>query len=474
MQARFVIKVAGAAGQGIKTSGLVIAKALKRAGYYSFGYTEYPSLIRGGHNVYQIEIADRPFASITHRLDLLVTLNQEAIDLHLHELQKGSSLIYDEGAFSLSPEITRELTEKNIEIFPIELLMLAKNNGGSAIMKNTVSLGAIWRIFNLDLNVLLETVAEIFNKSAEIIETNKKCVKAGYDSLKSTNNFFKDNFRPDTKFADYMLVSGNEAVGMGAISAGVRLYSTYPMTPSSTILTFLAEEGPKFGMVVKQAEDEITAANMVIGANFAGTRAMCATSGGGFDLMTESLSLAGMTENPFVVILGQRPGPATGAPTWTAQGDLSLAVNSGHGEFPKMVMAPADAEEAFQMTKEAHNYAEIYQLPVVILTDKMMAESVFCNPKFDQEKVKVDRGQLISGEELKNYEGKLRYEMTEDGISPRWLPGDPANVFVANSDEHDEKGYLTEAAGPIRLMIRKRMLKLQIPCLPAKKISPTS
>jgi 2-oxoglutarate ferredoxin oxidoreductase subunit alpha len=460
MLARYVIKVAGSAGQGIKSSGVTIAKALKRAGYFGFGYSEYPSLIRGGHNIFQIEIADREIASVTKKLDLLLALNQESIKLHGPELTQDGALIYDDGAFSLTPEEVDGFMKRGVEVYPIELLKLAKDNGGSAIMKNTVSLGAVWKTFNLDLNILLDTIAQVFNKSEEIVKINKACATAGYNALQTKNDYFSKNFKPDTQFADNMLISGNEAIGLGAISAGVRMYSTYPMTPSSAILSYLAEEGPKYGMIVKQAEDEIMAANMVMGAYFAGTRAMCGTSGGGFDLMTESLSLSGITETPFVAVLGQRPGPATGAPTWTAQGDLDLAVNGGHGEFPRIVIAVSDAEDAFQGTKEAHNLAEIYQLPVIIMTDKLVAEGMYNHKQFDQNKVKVNRGKLIQGDDLKNYQGNLRYQYTEDGVSPRWVPGDQANTFVGNSDEHDERGYSTEEADEIENMMKKRLQKI--------------
>ena len=462
MLRRFVIKVTGAAGQGIKTSGLILAKSLKEAGLFSFGYTEYPSLIRGGHNVFQIEISDNPFASVSQQLDLLLALNEESVRLHQYELDKGGYLLYDQGAFNLNEAIKNDLQAKNIRIIALNLLDLARQSGGTAIMKNIVSLGAIWKIFGLDLAILTRVISEIFQKNTQAIPINIKCAEAGYHDVvtNSTNTTALNKiFKINPEFAEYLIISGNEAQGLAAISAGVRLYSSYPMTPTSSLLTYLAKEGTKYGMVVKQAEDEITAANMVAGAYFNGTRAMCGTSGGGFDLMTETLSLTGMLETPFVAIIGQRPGPSTGMPTWTAQGDLNLAVFAGHGEFPRIVMAPGDIQEAFLLTAEAHNLAEKYQVPVLILTDKFLGESIYTTPVFDLEKFQIDRGELLKEENIDKSKTYLRYQTTETGVSPRWLPGEKIATFAANSDEHIEKGYTTESAKEAVAMFKKRMLK---------------
>ena len=259
------------------------------------------------------------------------------------------------------------------------------------------------------------------------------------------------------EFKNNIFITGNEAVALGAIAAGVRLYVSYPMTPASSILGYLAEEGPKYGMIVKQAEDEITSAIMAIGAAHAGTRSMCGTSGGGFDLMTEALSLSGITEIPFVCVLAQRPGPGTGAPTWTAQGDLNLALYAGHGEYPRIVIALSDAEDAFYLTAEAHNLAEKYQTPVIILTDKYLAETNFSVPKYDMKRIEIDRGKIVKVGE--GNDDSKRYEITEDGVSPRWFPGDNIATFLANSDEHNSKGYSVEGAKELEEMLDKRLRK---------------
>jgi len=454
MTDRIVIKITGAAGLGIKTSGLMIAKALKRAGYYTFGYTEYPSLIKGGHNIFQIDVSPYQIASSSTRLDILLALDQNSIKLHANEIAGNGALIFDEGVCTVSEEIQKAMTDKHVEIFPLKLLEIVQSVGGTGIMKNTVTLGALWSVLGRDISILNQLISETFgHKSKEVVELNIACIKAGYENLKKQTDHFDLIPSKDAAVKDQMIISGNEAIGIGAISCGVRLYSSYPMTPASSILSFLAVEGTKSGMIVKQAEDEITAANMVVGAEYAGTRAMCGTSGGGFDLMTETLSLAGMTETPFVVVLAQRPGPATGAPTWSAQGDLNLALYGGHGEFPRIVLAPGNATEAFELTIEAHNLAEKYQTPVILLTDKYLSESFFTTPVFDESQVIIDRGELIKEN------ANLRYELTESGISSRWLPGDKLPVFLANSDEHTPKGYSTEDANEIAQMTDKRMRK---------------
>jgi 2-oxoglutarate ferredoxin oxidoreductase subunit alpha len=449
-----VIKMAGAAGQGIKTAGLIIAKALKRAGYMTFGYTEYPSLIRGGHNVYQIEIYDEQKSSVSLETDILLALDQASIEKHYLEISETGAVIYDENAIKISDEVRKMLEQKNVAIYPIKLMDEAKNAGGNVLMKNTVALGCLWKVLKLELVQIIPLIEETYNKSQEMIDTNIKCLKTGFDGINIQNDFGL-NLTPKDEFKDNIFITGNEAIALGAISAGVRLYVSYPMTPASSILGYLSEEGPKFGMIVKQAEDEITAATMAIGAAHGGTRVMCGTSGGGFDLMTEAVSLSGMTEIPFVCVIAQRPGPATGAPTWTAQGDLNLAVFAGHGEYPRIVIALSDAIDAFYLVGTALNLAEKYQTPVLLLTDKYLAESNFSIPKYDVSKVTIDRGKILK----EGDDSKLRYDYTEDGISPRWFPGDKISTFLANSDEHTTKGYSAEETEELENMMQKRMLK---------------
>jgi 2-oxoglutarate ferredoxin oxidoreductase subunit alpha len=453
---RLVIKIGGAAGQGIKTAGLIIAKSFKRLGYMAFGYTEYPSLIRGGDNVYQIEIYDKPSSSVSSETDILIALNQAAVNLHFKELTMNGAIIYDGNSVSISPEIQTYLNKNKIGLYPVKLMDEVKNAGGNILMKNIVSLGSLWRVLNMDLEHIKPLIEETYHKTQEMIDLNFKCLQAGFDAIKNPVEF-SINLTPKNKFKDNIFITGNEAIALGAIAGGVRLFVSYPMTPASSILTYLAKEGPTYGMIVKQAEDEITSAIMTIGAAHAGTRAMCGTSGGGFDLMTESLSLAGMTETPFVCVLAQRPGPATGAPTWTGQGDLNLAVFSGHGEFPRIVLAISDPEDAFYFTNEALNLSEKFQTPVILLTDKYLAESSYSVAKFDMSKIEIIRGKIIK--EAEGNDSSLRYELTGDGVSPRWFPGDNIATFLANSDEHTQKGYSTEDEQETQEMMDKRTLK---------------
>lgn len=468
MKDRFTIKIAGAAGQGIKSSGLIISKAAKRAGYFTFGYTEYPSLIRGGHNVYQIEVSDHPIGSITQDTDVLLALNKESVGYHLDEFDKDGGILIIDKVIVLTPEQEANLKELNIKVYPIPLLELAMQAGGSALMKNTVTLGAVWKTLGLNIDTLEDVIAEVFNKGEKIIETNKKCANSGYNFIQEEFRSFTDRFNPSPEVRDHLVITGNESLALGAAAAGVKIYSSYPMTPASSILYNLAEWAPKTGMLVKQAEDEITAANMCLGANYAGTRALCGTSGGGLDLMSETISLSGITETPFVAVLAQRPGPGTGVPTWTAQGDLSMAINTAHGEFPRIVMSCSDAEDAFYLIGDAFNRAEKYQIPVLFLTEKYIAETTYTIPTPDLSKVQIDRGELIEQQELDGED--FRYEVTETGVSPRWFPGQysdkPESIvkstFIANSDEHTPKGYSTEDEIIIRKQMEKRMKKMEL------------
>jgi len=466
MHDRFTIKIAGAAGQGIKSSGLIIAKAAKRAGFFTFGYTEYPSLIRGGHNVFQIEISNQPIGSITKDTDVLLALNRESVELHINEFDKDSGVMVLDTTTALTPEQEALIDKYKVKVFQLPLLDLATEAGGSALMKNTVTLGAIWKTLDLPVEILQEVVAEVFDKSEEIIEANKNAILAGFNAINEKFTTFSKKFPENpTGEEEKLVISGNEALSLGAIAANVGIYASYPMTPASSILTTLSEWAKDSGMIVKQAEDEITASNMCIGANYAGGRALCATSGGGLDLMSETISLAGITETPFVVVLAQRHGAATGAPTWTGQSDLNMAINTSHGEFPRVVMSCSEADDAFYLIGEAFNIAEKFQIPVLFLTEKYIAESTYTTNSFDIEKVKIDRGELIATENLTGQE--LRYKVTESGISPRWFPGQFGNTqeskinstFVANSDEHTEKGYSTDDDAIIKKQVEKRMRK---------------
>lgn len=483
---RYALKIVGASGQGINTLGEIIAKSLKRTGFSVFAYREYPSLIKGGHATYQIDFSENLVSSSTNTIDCVVILNKQKTQWHLEELKPGGIIIHDIDNPRINETEAQLIREKKLNLVYIPALKLAVGLGGNEVVSNIVSLGFIWQLLSLDFSTIEAVVRETFASKPKYIELDVNCLRAGFEfspgdlppytkrlatkgeiaddeksNLHSTNtdglkNYF--SLAPKPGYQQALLISGNEALGLGAINAGVRIHYAYPMTPSSSILDYLAEQAHATGMIVKQAEDEITAAAMAIGSMHAGTRALTATSGGGFDLMTEHLSLAAMLEVPFVCVIAQRPGPATGLPTWTAQGDLLLSIFSGHGEYPRCVVAVNNPEDAFYTIQEAFNLAEKYQIPVLVLTDKLIAETNYTIPVFDQNRIPIERG-LVPASDLAQLQATDRYALTNSGVSKRWLPGDTAADYNANSDEHDEEGNVTEEADMSRLMMDKRLRK---------------
>ncbi len=330
-------------------------------------------------------------------------------------------------------------------------------------MINSVALGASFALIGFDFEMISDVIRDVYRgKAKETIEFNIKAAKLGYDYVKS-KEMEKDFRRKLPKVAGKrrMLLTGNEAVGLGAIKAGCKFYAAYPMTPSSSILHFMASQERNFSLVVKHTEDEIAAINMAIGAGFAGARAMTATSGGGFSLMSEALGLAAMTETPIVVVVCQRPGPSTGLPTRTEQGDLKFVLHASQGDFPRFVIAPGDIEECFYKTIEAFNLGEKYQCPVILILDKYLSESHKTAEEFDVSGIKIDRGLLLSNEELERIEEFKRYEFTETGISPRTIPSQRRGIFTATGNEHDETGYLSEDKTFRTKMMDKRFRKFE-------------
>jgi 2-oxoglutarate ferredoxin oxidoreductase subunit alpha len=453
-------KIGGEAGYGIMTTGLIFAKVCSRAGLRVFDHIEYPSLIRGGHNTYQVRAeVEEVFSHVKH-VDLLVALNEEAIDKHQEELAPGGGIIYDGDVVPLSKE---DLRREDVKLYHIPLLRLAEESGGRRIMINSVALGASVALIGFDFEMLSDVIGDVYRgKAKETIEFNIKAAKLGYDYVKSKE--MEKDFRrrlPKVAGKRRMLLTGNEAVGLGAIKAGCKFYAAYPMTPSSSILHFMASQERNFSLVVKHSEDEIAAINMAIGAGFAGARAMTATSGGGFSLMSEALGLAAMTETPIVVVVCQRPGPSTGLPTRTEQGDLKFVLHASQGDFPRFVIAPGDIEECFYKTIEAFNLADRYQCPVILILDKYLSESHKTAEEFDVSGIKIERGLLLSNEELERIEEFKRYEFTETGISPRTIPSQRGGIFTATGNEHDETGYLSEDKTVRTKMMDKRFRKFE-------------
>mgnify|MGYP001579060141 CR=1 FL=1 len=457
MENGFTWKIGGEAGYGIMSSGLIFAKACLRSGYFVVDSNEYPSLIRGGHNGYTVRASKEKIFSIVKSVDVLVALDKNTVVLHQKELSKDAYIILNTD--KVSEEEAKTLTKS--KIYPIPLMSLAKEAGGEPIMANTIALGATFYIVDGDFDILAECIRETFSKGKkDIADINVRMAKTGFDFAK--NNFAKlqgyslKKQEPKDKF---LFLSGSDGICLGAVKAGCKFFAAYPMTPINSIINYFAKNGPEIGVVYKQPEDEISAINMTIGASFAGVRAMTATSGGGFSLMTEGYGLAGITETPLVIIEGQRPGPATGLPTWGGQGDLRFVLHAAQDDFPRIVLAPGDPEECFWLTIEAFNLAEKYQTPVVILIDKHLAESRQWSEYPETSGVKIDRGALMSEEgQQKEYK---RYEITESGISPRAIPGRKGFTFRANSDEHSEEGFSEESAENRIAQVEKRMRKME-------------
>lgn len=448
----FSIKIGGAAGQGIKAAGLILAKVATRSGYHIYTYTEYPSLIRGGHNVMQVVISPEEVTAPQKALDFLIALNQETISKHQGELVPGSGILFDGEA-----EIDTSAIDGGINLYPVPLFKLAGEAGGGELLMNTAALGATLALLGGDLSILQSLLEENFAEKQELWEANKRAANLGF-------NFVKQNYpgkekvvlQPKLGSSQKIIINGNEAVALGAIAAGMQFAAIYPMSPISNVLHVLAPLQEKYGFIYKQPEDEIAAINMAIGASFAGARSLVATSGGGFCLMTEGVGLAAMTETPLVIVDGSRPGPATGLPTWSEQGDLQFALHAAHGDFPRIVLSAGDSREAFYLTMEAFNLAEKYQTPVIVLIDKNICENDQSFPLFDLSTLKIERGKLVK-EKLAEYK---RFALEEDGISPRTIPS-LGNFFIANSYEHDELGYTTEEKEKRNAQMRKRMAKIR-------------
>lgn len=456
MKKRISVKIGGESGQGINSIGEILAKSLKRSGFFVFGYREYPSLIKGGYASYQIDISDSTINSSSRYTNLLICLSRVSLLKYLRSINQNGILIHNLKHLTLDEKDNQFIRDNNIKIFYLDSDELLQKVGAKKIMSNTIFLGILGHLLGLNQESVGEILAEIINKGEEILNQNLASLNAGYDYAKTLSlDVLTQELGRDESTKSNLLISGNEAIALGAYGAGARAYYSYPMTPASSILTFLSEIKGKTGMVVRQVDDEITAAQMMIGSMFMGTRAFVGTSGGGFDLMTESLSLAGIVENPAVFILAQRPGPATGLPTWTAQGDLDLAVHSGHGEFSRIVLAASDIESAYLLIQEAFNLTEKFQTPVILLTEKQIAESLY-QVKALPEPVAVDRS---LEKRLETLHKNSRYEYSESGISRRWLPGESSVTYVGNSDEHLEDGSLTEESEAVKRMFEKRMSK---------------
>jgi len=431
------ITIGGKAGDGVKSAGKIIAKLLDKYGYYVFVLDDYPSLITGGHNFNKITFSKERITSYYCDSDFLLALDENTIKRHKKELKKKSVIIYDSNA----------VDAKLKNAVPVPAQDFVREVGGIKIMRNSVLLGALCYLLGADIKILNKLFVEKYREKAK---PNIVLAKKGYD-------FAKSRMEPILKLKRVgkpkKLVTGNEAIAYGAVKAGLDVYVAYPMTPASSILHYLAAKKDSFGIKVIHPENEIAVINMALGSAYAGAKTMIATSGGGFALMTEALSLAGMSETPILIVEAQRPGPSTGVPTYTSQGDLNFVLNAGHGEFPRIVLAPGTQEEAFYKSAEALNLAWKYQVPVILLSDKHLSESL-SSVCLDEKKIKKVR--------VKFAKGNKRYKITKSGVSPLILPGVKGSISKVSSYEHDEFGITTEDPVKIKKMQEKRIRKMEL------------
>lgn len=437
------VVVCGEAGQGVQTVEKMLSRLFKLAGFNVFATKEYMSRVRGGSNSTELRVSSVPRRAFLRRIDILVPLDNDALT-HLADRITPETLIIGEAG----------VLGTRLPVTDIPFGKLAAGIGG-AIYANTIAAAAILALFGIDEKYIEDSIASYFaKKSADIVEKNRAAARAGITAaagIRASGISVKVASGPAV--AEQMLMNGAEAMGLGAVAGGCDFMAAYPMTPSTGVLTYLASSARAFGIIVEQAEDEISAVNMAIGAWYAGARAMVTTAGGGFALMTEGVSLAGMMESPLVINIGQRPAPATGLPTRTEQGDLELALYAGHGEFPRVVLAPSSVEDAFFLTQKAFDIAAKCQIPVLILSDQYLVDSFYNLPAFDLSNLRYDR--YITETEA----GYQRYRLTADGVSPRGVPGYGAGFVAADSDEHDEDGRITESATVRVAMTDKRLSK---------------
>jgi 2-oxoglutarate ferredoxin oxidoreductase subunit alpha len=457
---RTVLKIAGEAGMGLLSVGKVVAKILKGMGFYVHTDREFPSLIKGGHSNMQLDFGPRPIRSLSRHANLVIALDREGLVEYVDSVSEGGVIVHGYERHEKIAGLQEKARKRKVALLYIPAHSIVRELGGNDLMVNMVLLGLLWKVLGLPLKPLEDATREQFASKPKLLEIDLKCVRAGYEA-KGLGKVPEYKIKVPKSKPKTVMIDGNLGIALGAIKAGVRAYYAYPMSPASSILTYLANFSHETGMVVKQAEDEITAAQMAIGSMFMGTRSFTATSGGGYDLMTETVSLAGITETPLVIVLAQRPGPGTGLPTWTGQGDLKMVIHSSHGEFAKIVLAASDPLSAYELMQHAMNLAEKYQTPVVLLTEKAIGEAQMMVDLDASKKIPIERGLVTSKKELASLKSSDRFKVTESGVSKRWIPGASSVGYYGNGDEHNEDGTLTEESPEIIAMISKRIRKIE-------------
>ena len=463
MANEITVGIAGAAGDGLDRTGETLARTAARLGLHLFTYNSYQSLIRGGHTWLRIRISEDKVDNHGDHLNVVVALNEDSLERHAGEVNRGGAIIFNGAKFKCDPS----LVPQGVALLPLPVPKLTESLGKiPPVMQNTVALGALLRLIGFDLEVTTEILSETFKrKGAEIIEQNIGALRAGYEfaAREAPSLGYQWNFSRKRR----PVITGNQMIALGAVAAGCKFYSAYPMSPASFILHWLAAHSEKCGVVVKQAEDELAVVNLAIGAGHAGVRAMCATSGGGFALMTEAIGMAGMIETPVVIVNVQRGGPSTGIPTKTEQGDLNQVIGASQGDYPHVIIAPRDAVDCYDTAVESFNLAEKFQLPVIIISDLLLGEhrSTIELDSISPD-VPIDRGEWVTvAPDNKSSNGYKRYALTPSGISPRARPGFDGLIHVSATDDHDEQGVLISDehtnAAIRRKMHEKRMRKME-------------
>ncbi len=441
--------IGGEAGNGVMSAGLAIAKIASRNGYHVSDYSEYPSIIRGGHNVTRISISNQPIHSPIYELNCLIALNQATLDLHFSELTPNAIVVYD-------PEHHQPLSvDFPLNLVGVPINRIAQQIGNTNLMRNTVAVAAALACLGADGQSFYNFLAQEFQAKPKIAKLNQQVAQAAVSHVtknypQSITNLLATLPNSPPK----IIVSGNQAISLGAISAGMQFASIYPMTPTSSIIETIAPLQDKYNFVYRQPEDEISAIIMAIGASYAGARSLVATASGGFNLMAEGYGLAAITETPLVLVIGQRGGPATGLPTYTEQADLRFILHASQGEFPRIVLSAGDVDEAYNLTTQAFDLAEIYQTPVIVLVDKHLCECHWSTTPFPPVP-SINRGKLQLDVDLEY----KRFALGQDGISPRSFPG-LGNHVLANSDEHNPAGQSNDEAQNRIDQMTKRIAKL--------------
>jgi 2-oxoglutarate ferredoxin oxidoreductase subunit alpha len=443
--------IGGAAGQGIDTIGDLLAQVFVQAGYYTFTTKDYFSRIRGGYNFTQIRVSDSPIHAPVEQIDVVIALTREAVTEQRENLTETGRIIFDDAIEFDSLEECH---------FAAPLSKTAREVGGNKRMTNAAALGATLAILRAPFRLAEEALTEVFKKKGEkIVQGNVKVAKTMYDQ--ATEDFVgscPQNLEGigQGPCEHKLLITGNRGIALGAAAANLKWISAYPMSPSTAVFQDIVNWSQRFKIAAIQAEDEIAALTMAIGSSFVGARSMVTTSGGGFSLMAESLGLAAASETPVVIYNAQRPGPSTGLPTRTEQGDLLFMIFASQGEFPRIVLAPKDPMEGFHATTRAFNLAEKYQIPAIILGDQHFADSVKNIPRIDVSTVEIDRGKLA-----KNEDGTYqRHEFTDDGVSPRAFPGNPGKTVVSTGNSHTQAGHISEDPEIRNKMVEKFQKKI--------------